>query len=336
MTIRAIALTSLITATGAIALTAGADDDYVGGTAVVLLTDEFVQPLGANVLAANLPFPGNPFTPMMGGGAVPLYDAASLLGGAPVPTNQVMSAERTANEDGTVTITVNAQTQDGAAFVTASTPTTVLTLKGPQEANEFVLDFGNGYENPAFPVNGALGCGGSAGTIDVIQGVVYYFTRLDGTENIEVGDAPVVIREDGSMTFAWGFDIEDAKNFNRCGFSVTFTPTPEPEPECPADLDGDGTVGPQDLTIVLGAWNTPEADLDGDGNTGPQDLTIVLGAWGGDGCGGEGEGLPNDPSGACCLACSSCITTTQSNCQQQFGIFYQGKVCYQGFVCPGS
>ena len=327
------ALSSTLIIAGGAALSASADDDYVGGTAVVLLTDEFVQPLGANVLAANLPFPGNPFVPEMGGGPVPLYDAGSLLNGNPVPTNQVMSATRVGNADGTVTITVIAQTQDGAAFVTASTPTTVLTLEGPQEANEFVLDFGNGYENSAFPVNGANGCGGSPGTIDVVQGVDYFFTRLDGSENLEVGDAPVVIREDGSMTFAWGFDIEDAKTFNRCGFSVTFTPTPEPEPECPADLDGDGTVGPQDLTIVLGAWNTAEADLDGDGNTGPQDLALVLGAWGGDGCGND-EGLPNDPSGACCLSCGTCVTTTQSNCQQQFGIFYQGKVCYQGFVCP--
>ena len=139
MNARTLALTSLIATTGCCALTVVAEDDYVGGTAVVLLTDEFVQPLGANVLAANLPFPGNPFVPMMGGGAVPLYDAASLLGGAPVPTNQVMSATRTGNEDGTVTITVIAQTQDGAPFVTESTPTQVLTLQGPQEANEFRL-----------------------------------------------------------------------------------------------------------------------------------------------------------------------------------------------------
>ena len=332
MTFRAIALTSLIATTGSIAMTAIADDDYVGGTAVVLLADEFVQPLGANVLAANLPFPGNPFVPMMGGGPVPLYDAASLLGGAPVPTNQVMSATRTGNEDGTVTITVIAQTQDGAAFVTASTNTIVQTLQGPQEANEFVLDFGNGYENPAFPVNGANGAGGSPGTIDVIQGVDYFFTRLDGSENLEVGDAPVVIREDGSMTFAWGFDIEDAKTFNRCGFSVTFTPTAEPCPEDCPDLDGDCIVGPQDLTILLGAWATPDGDLDGDGNTGPQDLTILLGAWGNCTGGGEDDGFL--ATGACCLPCGSCTSTNTAQCQNLFGIFYPGKVCYQGFVCP--
>lgn len=334
MNLRALALTSVIATTAGVAMNAVADDDYAGGTALVLLADQFTAPLGATPLAVNLPFPGNPFTPMVGGGAVPLYDAASLLGGAPTPTVQVMSATRTGNADGTITVTVVAQTQDGSPFITESTPLFVETATGIQEANRFVIDFGNGYENPLFPVNGANGCGGSAGIIDVVQGVDYFFTRLDGSENLEVGDAPVQIREDGTMTFAWGFQIDDAKNFNRCGFSVTFTPTPEPEPDCPTDLDGDGIVGPQDLTILLGAWNTPDADIDGDGNTGPQDLTVLLGAWGSNGCGDEGEGLPNDPSGACCLACGSCLTTSQSNCQQQFGIFYEGKTCYQGFVCP--
>lgn len=331
MTLRTLALTSLI-ATGSVALTATAEDDYVGGTAVVLLADEFTAPLGANVLGANLPFPNNPFVPVMGGGPVPLFDAAGLIVGEANPINQVMSAIRTGNEDGTVTIRVVAQTTDGAAFVTASTPTTVLTLQGPQEANEFVLDFGNGYENPSFPVNGASGCGGSAGVIDVIQGIEYFFTRLDGSENTEIGDAPVSIREDGSMTFAWGFDIEDAKTFNRCGFAVTFTPTPGPEPECATDLDGDGETGATDLTILLGAWSTDGADLDNDGNTGATDLTILLGAWGP--CGDGDLGDSQDPSGACCLPNSSCTTTTQSNCANLAGIFYSGKVCYSGFVCP--
>jgi hypothetical protein len=51
---------------------------------------------------------------------------------------------------------------------------------------------------------------------------------------------------------------------------------------CPADLDGDGTVGPADLSIVLGAWGTSSAaaDLDGDGTVGASDLTTLLGAWG--------------------------------------------------------
>ncbi|MFO0829338.1 MAG: hypothetical protein U0572_14465 [Phycisphaerales bacterium] len=50
---------------------------------------------------------------------------------------------------------------------------------------------------------------------------------------------------------------------------------------CPADLDGDGTVGANDLGILLGAWGgTGSADLDGDGAVGAADLAILLGAWG--------------------------------------------------------
>ena len=46
------------------------------------------------------------------------------------------------------------------------------------------------------------------------------------------------------------------------------------------DYDGDGVVGPADLTVLLGSWGRPEGDLDGDGIVGPMDLTIFLGAWG--------------------------------------------------------
>jgi hypothetical protein len=49
---------------------------------------------------------------------------------------------------------------------------------------------------------------------------------------------------------------------------------------CPADLDGDGAVGPGDLTSLLGAWGGAAGDLDGDGTTGPSDLAALLGAWG--------------------------------------------------------
>jgi hypothetical protein len=49
---------------------------------------------------------------------------------------------------------------------------------------------------------------------------------------------------------------------------------------CPGDFDGDNVVSAADLTIVLGAWGTPNADLNGDGNTDAADLTVLLGAWG--------------------------------------------------------
>ena len=53
------------------------------------------------------------------------------------------------------------------------------------------------------------------------------------------------------------------------------------EPPCAdADLDCDGSVGPADLALLLGAWGSPDADLDGDGLTGSADLAILLGSWG--------------------------------------------------------
>ena len=57
-----------------------------------------------------------------------------------------------------------------------------------------------------------------------------------------------------------------------------------PSVSCPADLDGDGSVGPADLAILLGTWGpvpTPDPpDFDGDGDVDPFDLAILLGNWG--------------------------------------------------------
>ena len=52
---------------------------------------------------------------------------------------------------------------------------------------------------------------------------------------------------------------------------------------CPADLDGNGSVGPFDLAILLGNWGpNPDhpADLNDDDIIGPADLAILLGNWG--------------------------------------------------------
>lgn len=52
-------------------------------------------------------------------------------------------------------------------------------------------------------------------------------------------------------------------------------------PTNPADLDGDGSVGPADLSALLAAWGTPgPGDLSGDGTVGPADLAALLAAWG--------------------------------------------------------
>ncbi len=51
------------------------------------------------------------------------------------------------------------------------------------------------------------------------------------------------------------------------------------------DLDGDGSVGPTDLAVLLSAWGSKwgskggDADLDGDGIVGATDLARLLSAW---------------------------------------------------------
>lgn len=48
------------------------------------------------------------------------------------------------------------------------------------------------------------------------------------------------------------------------------------------DLDFDGTVGPGDLAVLLGAWGSAfgaPADLNGDGQVDPTDLAMLLGGW---------------------------------------------------------
>lgn len=49
-----------------------------------------------------------------------------------------------------------------------------------------------------------------------------------------------------------------------------------------SDFDGDGVVGPADLSILLGAWGTVNAicDLDASGVVGSADLALLLGVWG--------------------------------------------------------
>lgn len=52
---------------------------------------------------------------------------------------------------------------------------------------------------------------------------------------------------------------------------------------CIQDINRDGSVGPADLAMLLGAWGPNEfhpADLDDNGTVGPVDLAMLLGAWG--------------------------------------------------------
>ena len=51
-----------------------------------------------------------------------------------------------------------------------------------------------------------------------------------------------------------------------------------------ADIEGNGIVGPEDLSALLAEWGMDGvADLDGDGTTNGKDLAILLTLWGTDG-----------------------------------------------------
>ncbi|MGA0873547.1 MAG: FG-GAP-like repeat-containing protein, partial [Phycisphaerales bacterium] len=54
---------------------------------------------------------------------------------------------------------------------------------------------------------------------------------------------------------------------------------------CPGDLNGDGMVGPADLSLLFGVWNTDGSvvagsDIDGDGLVDGSDLGVMLIEWG--------------------------------------------------------
>jgi uncharacterized membrane protein len=79
------------------------------------------------------------------------------------------------------------------------------------------------------------------------------------------------ITPDGRTIVGWG-----AGTGNPPGAWIVHFPAP-----CEPDLTGDGSVGPEDLAELLGAWGgRGEADLSGDGTVGPEDLALLLGAWG--------------------------------------------------------
>ncbi len=61
------------------------------------------------------------------------------------------------------------------------------------------------------------------------------------------------------------------------------------EGACPGDLNGDDSVGPPDLGILLAVWGTDGgkiagADMNEDGTVNAADLGLLVGAWGDCGC----------------------------------------------------
>ena len=67
--------------------------------------------------------------------------------------------------------------------------------------------------------------------------------------------------------------------------SVTVPISAPSAPANPADLDGDGSVGPADLALLLALFGAvvpgSPGDLDGNGLVDPNDLGSLLALWGG-------------------------------------------------------
>jgi hypothetical protein len=271
-----LAATALVTAGAAFAGDTE-PDTYSGGYALAVLPEEFVL-AGALPLGVNFDFPGNPAIPVVNGGPTPALDPTTfgVVG--------FMQATSQDNGDGTYSVGYEAFTADGSPFVTDGMNTLVPTAKGLQEATDLVIDLGNGYEDPNFPINGANVCGDEG---DIFIGVEYYFVRVDGTENREFGDTTGdYIRPEG-FTFAWGYDIADARTFNRAGFVATFAAVSCAGDGCFGDLNEDGIVDAADIGLLLSAWGSCGkagpgcfADLNEDGVVDGTDIGLILGAWG--------------------------------------------------------
>jgi len=257
---------------------AGDPDTYAGGVVVAWLPEEFVLG-GAIPLGVNFDFPGNPFVPVFNGGSFPLYDPVTN-----VPTRFTMAAASNDNGDGSWSVSLEVATVDGSAFILPDTPMQVPTkCCGLQDVTDFVIDLGNGYDFPGFPVDGAAIAGDTG--IPYLIDVEYYFERLDGTLNVEFGETTGPFLRPEGFCFAWGYAVADAVDMNRAGYIATFTPVVDPPPGCPPkcpDLTGDCLVAGDDLAALLGAWGTSDADADfsGNGIVAGEDLTILLGAWG--------------------------------------------------------
>jgi hypothetical protein len=217
---------------------------------------------------------------------VPLYDPSNLT-----PTAFSMQATSQFNEsDGSYSVSLTLATLDGSAFVNDSTPVVVQTADGLQNATDFVIDLGNGYQLPGFPVDG-VDVGSLPGTVFV--NVEYWFQRLDDSVNTEFGDTTGPFLTPAGFTFGWGYDLylnepenpDNPRNIKAAGFTATFKPI-LPACPCDGDLNGDCLVDASDLGLLLGAWGSCgkgsgcPGDINDDGNVDAADLGLLTAEWG--------------------------------------------------------
>lgn len=118
------------------------------------------------------------------------------------------------------------------------------------------------------------------------EGIGEQYARLGWKLPSASGKAPFVLVPADRFTMATP-DCNGNGRPDDCDIADGSLPDPGagiPDPcagGCTGDLDGNGSVGPGDLTILLGNWSGSGAgDLDGDGIVSAADLTLLLGAWG--------------------------------------------------------
>ena len=255
---------------------AGDCDTYTGGCGLAVLPTEF-QPIGARVLGANYAFPGNPAIPCVNNGPAPMVDPTT--GGVIGLMNATFTADE-ANQVAQVEFVVT--TLDGSPFITSKDDISVQIFDGSfMDATDFVIDFGNGYNQAGFPFDGA-DIGGGTGKIFIV--VDYFFTRADGSENYEIGDTTGQYLNNDNFSFAWGYDINDAVDqIVSAGFIATFSYDFSPCGDCPGDFDGNCIVNGADVGTFLASWGECEgcdADLNGDGVVNGADFGQLLSNWG--------------------------------------------------------
>lgn len=122
---------------------------------------------------------------------------------------------------------------------------------------------------------------------DVVMTIVLWpYLRIDGEGTHLIDD--LVEEEVGvwSTYILAPLSINDARQIATNASNPTrgFSGAVRLTPIIDEDLDGDGVIGPLDLSMLLATWGpcpACPADLDGDGVVGSADLALLLAAWSG-------------------------------------------------------
>lgn len=148
-----------------------------------------------------------------------------------------------------------------ATMTLASGPASVDTADSSVQGFAFsVTASGLFHEHFDFILNGAKGA-------DPEPGIYLLPMRLAGVSP-EYGDSATfwIVFNNGEQEDLHAEAIRHAELYLACGL----------------DLDQGGSVGAEDLAMLLGAWGSgrSDTDLDRDGAVGAGDLAILLGGWG--------------------------------------------------------